>query len=173
MSTCSHYIALPWPKLTVPVAAGVYFNDFEGRLTVIPKLLSHASGIILELGPAIGNQLPRFDNSSVEHIYGIETNTFFIPDLEAKIDESGLRGKYTCIACGAEDTDVLERHGVTDGSLDTIVSIQVLCSVAQPEAVTKALYKLLKPGGRLIFWEHHHSHDPVTKVIQSESPFDP
>jgi len=90
--------------------------------------------------------------------------------MVAKIDEAGLRGKYTLLSCGAEDTDVLETHGITDGSVDTIVSIQVLCSVDKPGDVAKGLYKLLKPGGKLIFWEHHHSHDPLTKLIQSTSP---
>ncbi|KAM7186673.1 S-adenosyl-L-methionine-dependent methyltransferase [Rhypophila sp. PSN 637] len=143
-----------------------YFLRFE-ETTAIPQLLSQAHGTILELGPGLGNQLPRFDQSKVRHIYGVESNSFFRADLEAKIEETGLQGRYTLITSGVEDSDVLERHGVTDGSLDTIVSIQVLCSTPKPEAVARGLYKLLKPGGKFIFWEHHQSHDFVTRIVQS------
>lgn len=151
----------------MPIRPGPYFVRFE-EATAIPQLVSHARGTILELGPGLGNQLPRFDQGKVRHIYGVESNSFFRADMEAKIEEAGLQGRYTLITSGVEDSGVLERHGVTDGSLDTIVSIQVLCSAPKPEAVAKGLYKLLKPGGKFIFWEHHQSHDFVTRIVQSE-----
>ncbi|KAI1413508.1 S-adenosyl-L-methionine-dependent methyltransferase [Hypoxylon sp. FL1857] len=135
--------------------------------TVVPDLVASAEGIILEPGPGSGNQVPLFDQAKVEHIFGVEINEFLIPDLRAAVAEYGLGAKYTIIRSGIEDTEVLESHGIRPISFDTIVSIQVLCSVAEPEAVMKELYRLLKPGGKLIFWEHTRSRDLATRIAQN------
>jgi SAM-dependent methyltransferase len=145
-----------------------HFARYEDT-TAVPELAASASGIILELGPGLGSQLGRFDPTKVEHIYGVESNNFFIPDLKAKVTQSGLDGKYTLLPFGVQETDMLAKHGITPGSIDTIVSFQVLCSVPQPDEVAKELYGLLKPGGNLIFWEHHGSHDWLTRIVQSKS----
>jgi SAM-dependent methyltransferase len=43
---------------------------------------------------------------------------------------------------------------VQRGSVDTIVTVQCLCSIPGPERVIRDLYPLLKPGGRWIVYEH-------------------
>ncbi|XXH01359.1 hypothetical protein Hte_007717 [Hypoxylon texense] len=134
--------------------------------TVVPELVASADGIVLELGPGLGNQIPSFDKTKIDHIYGVEINGSFVPDLQAKAVACGLEGKYTVINCGVEDTDVLEKHGIKAGSIDSIVSMQVFCSAPQPEAVAKEMYRLLKPGGKFIFWEHRRSDDFVTRTVQ-------
>lgn len=83
----------------------------------------------------------------------------FAPDCEQKIEEHGLQDVYELVASGVQESDVLEKHGITERSLDTVLRIQVLCSVPVPKARAKELYRLLKPGGKLIFWEHHRNSD--------------
>ncbi|KAK6210819.1 hypothetical protein LQW54_005867 [Pestalotiopsis sp. IQ-011] len=148
--------------LTLP---DVHFQRFEAT-TAIPDLVSRASGLVIDLGPALGNQLQNFDLDKVTQVYGIDKNPFFVAELEVRLRDSAVRDKYAVIACGIEDTDVMEAHGIADGGVDTVLCIQVLCSVSDPEAVARRLYKLLRPGGRLIFWEHHGNHDGVTKIVQ-------
>lgn len=60
-----------------------------------------------------------------------------------------------------------------EGSLDTVLCIQVLCAVNDPKDVMKEVWKLLKPGGKFIFWEHGWSGNRLTTVAQgmSLSPF--
>lgn len=145
---------------------GAHFTRFERTKTAIPKLVPVAYGTVLELGPATGNQLSLYDTSKISHIYGIESNPYFLTELSLKISEANLADKYSVIIGGAEDSEVLDKHGIQDGTLDCILSLQVLCSVPQPEAVAKQMYRLLKPGGMLIFWEHHANHDRLTRCIQ-------
>ncbi|KAI1867759.1 uncharacterized protein JN550_006900 [Neoarthrinium moseri] len=128
-----------------------HFVRFENT-TALPTLVGSAEGIVLELGPGLGNQLPRLNQDKVEHIYGIESNEFFIPELRDKVVECGLVDKYTVLAAGVEDTNVLEKSGVDYETVDTILSVQVLCSVNDPEAVAKDLYKVLKPGDYTGLW---------------------
>lgn len=146
------------------------FLRFEAS-TAVPTLVSNASGITIDLGPALGNQIPSFDQDKVSHVYGIEKNPFFLKGLQKRIQEFKIQDKYTVISCGIEDTNTLEGYNVKDNNVDTILCIQVLCSVSDPEAVARGLYKLLKPGGKLIFWEHHRNHDMVTGVMQCKLTF--
>jgi SAM-dependent methyltransferase len=144
---------------------GHHFSDFEDT-TAVPELVSSAYGKILELGPATGNQLPRFNASKIIQIYGVEPNPIFTTPLRAKIAEMKLESKYTFITGSVDDETMLANHGIEENSLDCVLSIQVLCSVDDPKKTASLLWRLLKPGGTLIFWEHHRSHDWVSRVIQ-------
>ncbi|KAF3020097.1 hypothetical protein E8E14_004817 [Neopestalotiopsis sp. 37M] len=143
-----------------------HFQRYEAT-TAVPTLVSHANGLVVDLGPALGNQLQSFNLDNVTQIYGIEKNAFFVKELEGKIQESNIRDKYAVITCGIEDTDIMEQAGIEDGNVDTVLCIQVLCSVSDPLAVARRLYKLLRPGGKLIFWEHHGNEDTVTRIFQT------
>lgn len=128
-----------------------------------------ASGVVLELGPGPGNQIHSYNASLVNYIYGIEPNPHFKDDINAKLEKHSLQDKYKLIACGIEDSDVLREEGITEGSLDTVLCIQVLCAVKDPKAVMKEVWKLLKPGGKFIFWEHGWSRNRLTTVAQGMS----
>lgn len=80
-----------------------------------------------------------------------------------------MRNRYKLIASGVEDSDVLREEGITEGSLDAVLCIQVLCAVKDPKTVMKEVWKLLKPGGKFIFWEHGWSRNHLTNVAQGMS----
>jgi SAM-dependent methyltransferase len=125
--------------------------------------------VVLELGPGSGNQLPRFDTSKVSKIYGIEPNVDLHEALQATVKKTKLDDIYTLIPHGAEDVKSFERYGITPNSVDTILSIQVLCSVSDPADVVRHLYQYLKPGGKMIVYEHVQSKDFDTRTLQSKS----
>ena len=56
--------------------------------------------------------------------------------------------------CGAENTAALEAHGLLPSTVDTIVTVKVLCSVPAIQETCKSLYALLKPGGKWLVYEH-------------------
>ncbi|KFY23727.1 hypothetical protein V491_02434 [Pseudogymnoascus sp. VKM F-3775] len=142
------------------------FIAFEDT-TCVPSLVSSAKGKILELGPGPGNQIHRYDLSLVDFIYAVDPNPKYSDVIAAKVGKADLQGKYKFLACGIEDSDVLRREGITEGSLDTVLSIQVLCSVGDVESVMKEVWKLLKPGGSFVFWEHVTNEDAVTAIAQA------
>ena len=63
----------------------------------------------------------------------------------------------------------LKKHGISANSIDTVLSIQVLCSVPDPDEILRRLYVLLKPGGQSVVYEHVKSRDPLSAMIQSKS----
>ncbi|TGJ86275.1 hypothetical protein E0Z10_g2487 [Xylaria hypoxylon] len=150
-------------KLFCTTSSG--FIAFEDT-TIIPSLVQAATGVVLELGPGPGNQIHRFDTSLISHIYGVEPNDHFKDDINAKVEKHSLQDKYKLIVSGVEDSDVLRQEGITEGSLDSVLCIQVLCAVKDPKAVMKEVWKLLKPGGKFIFWEHGWSKNHLTMAEQ-------
>lgn len=101
----------------------------------------------------------------------MEPNTVLHPQLQANVKKHGLSDIYRIVPCGIEDVDRLRTYDLTEGSVDTVVCHQVLCSVPRPKEMAKACYSFLKPGGVMIVKEHVKAvSDPVTIMIQRKSP---
>lgn len=60
----------------------------------------------------------------------------------------------------------LAEYGIEPGTMDTVTSVKVLCSVPRPAALVKDLYRLLKPGGQMIVYEHVKSEDYMSQLVQ-------
>ena len=123
------------------------------------------------MGPGSGNQLSRYDKSAITKIFGVEPNEHLHHALRQTIKETGLSDIYTIVPCGVEDFDTLREYGIMEKSIDTVMSVQVFCSVPRPEVMVKAMYRLLKPGGQMIVYEHVRSEDWVSRLVQSKINF--
>lgn len=134
--------------------------------TSLPNLVSSASGTILEIGAGSGSQLPRYDKTKIQHIYGVEPNLDLHDALRAKVKECGLSDVYTLVPCAVEDVEELCRYGIEGASIDTVLSVKVLCSVPRPEEMTRVLWGMLRPGGDLLVYEHVRSLDVVSRFVQ-------
>jgi len=122
---------------------------------VTPLIQNNASGTVLDIGPGSGQWLflyARALNPSITKIYGVEPNVGLHAELRRKVVEAGLEGVYEVIGCGAEELG--SKGGVQRGSVDTIVTVQCLCSIPGPERVIGDLYPLLRGGGKWIVYEH-------------------
>ena len=86
--------------------------------------------------------------------------------MAVKLKNINLQDKYKLLACGIEDSEILRREGITE-SMDTVLSIQVLCSVGDVKSVMREVWKLLRPGGSFVFWEHERNNDTATAMAQS------
>lgn len=135
----------------------------------VPELVASASGIILELGPGSGTQVLRYNPKKVTRIYGVEPNVDLHDRLRARVKEAGLSDIYTIIPCGIDDVEELKKYDIKGESFDTILIIQVLCGVASPKEAVASAYRLLKPGGEMIVYEHGlNKVDLISRIVQSE-----
>ncbi|MCJ1284413.1 hypothetical protein MMC26_003745 [Xylographa opegraphella] len=150
------------------LAWGPGFTANENE-SAVPALVASAYGVVVELGPASGNQLPRMDISKIEKIYGVEPVISLHAALRRSIKENRMSDIYQIVPESIEDESALEKFGITPGTVDTIISIQVLCSVPHPQKTMRKLYELLKPGGQLIIYEHIQNNDMVTRQMQSKA----
>lgn len=131
---------------------------------LIPPLLKKARGVVLDIGPGTGTQMPFFIEPAAKNIsaiYGPEPCVGLHGELRKRIIAHGLQSKYHILSAGAEKqqlVEALQREGVQvhdgEGIFDTIVCIRVLCSVPDPEQTIAGLYSLLRPAGQMIIVEH-------------------
>ena len=52
-----------------------------------------------------------------------------------------------------------------DASFDTVVTSCTMCSVPDPSLALKELYRVLRPGGRLLMFEHVRSRNPIFGIV--------
>ena len=124
---------------------------------------------MLELGPGVGSQLPRYDKSKITKVYGVEPCLHLHGALREEIKSNGLADIYEIVSCGIHDVEGLQKHGITRETIDTVLSVQVLCSVPDPDQVMRQLYATMKRGGQLIIYEHVRSNDSLSRIVQSKS----
>lgn len=102
----------------------------------------------------------------MDFIYGIEPNSSYRDFIATKLKKIELQDKYKLLACGLEDSDILGSEGITEGTIDTILSIQVLCAAEDVKGLMREVWKYLKLGGSFVFWEHVKNKDTATAVAQ-------
>ena len=135
----------------------------EGGSSVVGPLMAKAKGVVLDIGPGAGDWVHLFKaekegKTGITKIYGVEPNTALHARLREKVKVAGLEDVYEIVAIGAQDLGTsglsIERE-----SIDTVVTVQSICSVPRPKVLVKELYGYLKPGGTWIMWEHVRTHE--------------
>lgn len=134
-----------------------------GSAALVPPLLATAEGTVLEIGPGSGVQVQYFAAAkAAKRIYGAEPCLPLHKALLSSAREAGLAEKYSIVTAGAEketlipglaNAGLLAKHQ-DGGVFDTIVCVRVLCSVQGLDETCETLYKLLKPGGKILVVEH-------------------
>jgi ubiquinone/menaquinone biosynthesis C-methylase UbiE len=112
--------------------------------------LSTACGEILEIGVGTGLNLPHYPDS-VKRIVTADPNPGMNRRLQRRIRESGIQVEQRLISSEALPFD--------EAVFDCVVSTITLCSIPDVQQAVSELFRVLKPGGRLLFLEHGISPD--------------
>jgi ubiquinone/menaquinone biosynthesis C-methylase UbiE len=122
------------------------------------KVVPRACGRVLEVGMGPGLNLPFYDRSKVELIWGLEPSR-------------GMRRKAAG-ELAATDLDVRwldlpgEEIPLDDHSVDTVVLTYTLCTIPDWERALGQMRRVLKPDGRLLFSEHGEAPDEAVRTWQ-------
>ncbi|KAF8540011.1 S-adenosyl-L-methionine-dependent methyltransferase [Trichophaea hybrida] len=141
------------------------FTESE-RLEEKRRLAAGCQGIVIEVGPGFGPSIEHFNKENVKHVYAVEPNLALHEGLRENIAKFGWEGRCTIVSCGIEDDEGLKKAGVPQEGVDSVISIQVLCTVPTLHKVLPALHRRLKSGGELRIFEHTQSHDKTTMRLQ-------
>lgn len=120
----------------------------------VEPILSRAHGTVLDLGSGSGDWLYMFSparNKNVTKVLLLEPNAQFHKRLRSTAQSLGLDGRYEIIGGGVEE---LGEHRIRKGTIDTITTVHVLCSVSSPGKLIRELYEYLRPGGQWLVYEH-------------------
>jgi ubiquinone/menaquinone biosynthesis C-methylase UbiE len=112
------------------------------------RLLRRARGRVLEIGAGTGLNLAHYPDE-LDEIVLSEPADPMARRLEARLRRSGVRAGV--VRAGAEALPM------TTGSVDTVVSTMVLCTVVDPASALDEIRRVLRPDGRLLFCEHVRS----------------
>jgi SAM-dependent methyltransferase len=112
------------------------------------RLLRRARGRVLEIGAGTGLNLAHYPDGLDELVLSEPVGPM-ARRLESRLRRSGVDGSV--LHAGAEALPL------ATGSIDTVVSTLVLCTVPDPEAVIDEIRRVLRPDGRLLFCEHVRS----------------
>jgi len=112
------------------------------RATLIPR----AKGRVLELGIGSGLNLPFYDASRVERIYGVDPAVGMHRLARKRAARIGIPVETVPL--------VVEQIGADDNSFDTVVVTFTLCTIPDPVSALREVHRVLRPAGEVLFCEH-------------------
>ena len=115
------------------------------------ELLKRSAGCTIEIGAGTGLNLAHYP-------YDLDGLVLVEPDpaMRRRLVERLAR---SCLRARLVDAPA-EQLPFSDGSIDTVVSTFVLCTVDAPYLALQEIARVLKPDGQLLFIEHVRSDSP-------------
>lgn len=114
-------------------------------------LLTEVSGRVLEVGAGTGLNVPYY-TSNVTHLVLSEPEPHMRSKLQAHL--AAVRPAEVELKDAT-----LDQLPMPDRSFDAVVSTLVLCSVRDVAQALEEIYRVLAPGGQLVFLEHVGAED--------------
>lgn len=143
-------------KISHPVFSRFYLRasrvmERNGGAEHRERLLSGLTGRVVEVGAGNGLNFAHYP-SGVTEVMAIEPE----PRLRIAAEHAAREAPVPVrVADGLADS-----VPVADGAFDAGVASLMLCSVADPAAVLAELYRVIRAGGQLRFYEHVAAEQP-------------
>jgi ubiquinone/menaquinone biosynthesis C-methylase UbiE len=118
------------------------------------ELIAQASGKVLEVGVGNGANLPYY-TPAVQKVVALEPCTRVIERAEKRLHKSARRNQLKVDKTCYEFVPASAEHlPFADNSFDTAVACLVLCTIPDVQSAAQEIFRVLKPGGSLLFFEH-------------------
>lgn len=128
-----------------------------GFIPLRQSLVAMASGLVLEIGFGTGANFSYYP-SRIHSLTAIDPNPGMIP-LARSLQAEAVIPVHLALA-------LAEALPFPSACFDTVVSTMTLCSVPQLSKALQELFRVVRPGGRLLFLEHGQSPDRSVRLWQ-------
>ena len=109
------------------------------------QIIPLAEGKVLEIGSGSGANFIHYDVTRVTKLYALEPNPGMVRLAQRQKQKTKLRIEFLGLPG--------ERIPLSDGTVDTLVSTFTLCTIENIMDALKEITRVLKPNGRIIFFE--------------------
>ncbi len=122
------------------------------------RIIRLAQGTVLEIGAGSGANFVHYDPTRVTKLYALEPNSGMIRLAERQRRRTQLDVEYLDLPG--------ERIPLEDRSVDSVVSTFTLGTIPDVLEALRGMRRVLRPGGKLIFFELGLSSDPRVRRWQ-------
>ena len=110
------------------------------------KIVPLAEGMVLDIGIGSGLNIPYYDKSKIDHLYGLDPSIELLNLAKSLAKKNELEIEF--LECGAEAIPL------PNDSIDTVVITYTLCTIPDTQLSNQEIMRVLKPNGKLLFCEH-------------------
>jgi phosphatidylethanolamine/phosphatidyl-N-methylethanolamine N-methyltransferase len=129
-----------------------------GRIEAIEKMRIRPGTRVLEVGVGTGINLGMYPRSA--KVTGIDLSSRMLEKANKRITEKGLTN------CDVMEMDATKMT-FADNSYDVVYAPYVISVVPDPVAVAKEMYRVCRPGGRVVILNHFKSANPLMSKFET------
>ena len=122
------------------------------------KVVPLAEGKVLEVGIGSGLNLPFYDKSKIDELWGLDPSEE-LSEMARKVADSE-KMEVNFISSGAEEIPLPDDH------FDSVLVTYTMCTIPEVIRANGEIRRVLKNGGKMIFCEHGEAPDENTRKWQ-------
>ena len=128
------------------------------------KVVPLVEGKVLEIGIGSGLNLPFYDKSNIDELWGLDPSEE-LSDMAKKVaDSENIEVNF--ISSGAEEIPLPDKY------FDSVLITYTMCTIPEVARANREIKRVLKTGGKLIFCEHGEAPDENIRKWQKRiNPF--
>ena len=128
------------------------------------KVVPLVEGKVLEVGIGSGLNLPFYDKSKIDELWGLDPSEQ-LSDMARKVaDKENIVVNF--ISSGAEEIPLPDKY------FDSVLITYTMCTIPEVARANREIKRVLKRGGKLIFCEHGEAPDETIRKWQKRiNPF--
>ncbi len=128
------------------------------------KVVPLVEGKVLEIGIGSGLNLPFYDKSKIDELWGLDPSEG-LSDMAKKVaDSENIEVNF--ISSGAEEIPLPDKY------FDSVLITYTMCTIPEVARANREIKRVLKTGGKLIFCEHGEAPDENIRKWQKRiNPF--
>jgi ubiquinone/menaquinone biosynthesis C-methylase UbiE len=128
------------------------------------KVVPLAEGKVLEIGIGSGLNLPFYDKTRVDEIWGLDPSEELSEMARAVAIQEGMEVNF--ISSGAEEIPLPDNH------FDSVLITYTMCTIPEVMRANTEIRRVLKNQGKMIFCEHGAAPDENIRKWQKRiNPF--